>query len=181
MNDATTTISAGDFYDEFKACVMERTNELIACWSDTPRYTGLILDSILKRDVAGRLGLIGHPQYYYLDLIMYKEKDSKEFGDFTTYATHIPVAIEHENIGSSSTEEMNKLQQFRAGLRVLITYAKPSEEAALLDRYARIINLADIPGLPDTRHLLVIFGDRDTDIRWSAHEWRDGAFHTLSN
>ena len=131
-------------------------------------FTNYIRGTIFPR-IAQKLGLQSfHTDYYTLDAIFYEGKDVEHFSENTTYAKYISVAIEHENIASTTHIEMNKLQLFNTPLKVLIAYAAAGAETdKLLDRYLKIMRAADVfDDVATLRRQLVVFGTPNTAEHW---------------
>lgn len=120
--------------------------------------------------------------YYTLDCIYFTERDTEHFGAQTTYATHIGIALEHENDIRGTAIEMNKLQLFNAPLKVLITYCQTaSERDFYLQCYVKILRAGDIfSDFATLRRHLVIFGSIDeTTPRWHFYAYESSGFQEL--
>jgi hypothetical protein len=181
MEDRSVT-SPKQFADAFIQLTTEKHTELADLWDQSALYTGLMRGVVLPR-VAERLGLLSWPnEYYTLDSIFFREKDTMHFGEHSTYAKHIEVAIEHENAIKGSEKEMNKLQLFNAPLKVLITYDnRESDQPEYLKKYQAIINGADVfNDISTHRKQLLILGRKPTDkIQWSAFVYEGTGFVPL--
>jgi hypothetical protein len=116
------------FLDAFLKSATENKTELMNLWNQSGRYTGLMRGVVLPR-AAAILQINSWPNdYYTLDSIFFHERDTDNFGVHATYAKHIEVAIEHENVIAGSTTEINKLQLFNSPLKVLITYGNDEDQ-----------------------------------------------------
>lgn len=158
---------------ECKAAFLERSH-------DARDYTDFMLREVMPK-IAHKLGVCCHERdYYTIDCIFYHEKDGIHFDAVKqTYAKYISVAIEHENNYLGTAAEMNRLQLFNAPLKVLITYPTKKKEQQALDKYALIVQGADVFGDVSTlRRQLVIFGD-DTRTHWTAFVYQDSKFIPL--
>ncbi len=187
------TIPAGpspsEFYEAFFAEASKKESDLLRLWNDPTEYTRFIRSTIFPA-VASALDLTCYPfDYYTLDSIFYKERDTDNFSSRWTYAKFISVALEHENncegptVCGSTKEEINKLQLFNTPLKVLITYPPGNDGDALLKKYAEIINAADIfEDISRCRRQLVIFGwtDAAANLTWKGYEYSDGDFREIS-
>ncbi len=144
-----------------------------------------MMRSILFPDIARELGLQCYPgDYYTLDAMFYRDKDTTNFASHLTYAHFICVALEHENYAESTAVEINKLQLFNAPLKVLITYPGTVQNANnLLAKYEEMIKAADVFGDCSTmRRQLVIFGRKEKQQQipaWSGFEYQAKGFHQL--
>jgi len=184
------------FYEAFKKVAFHFSSELDRLWFRYAEYTRFMRDEILPQ-VANELGLQCFPRdYYTLDAIFYDEADRENFGERTTYAKYIAVAIEHENQVNGCAIEMNKLQLFNAPLKVLITYPGDDRKTHFqLQKFEKIIRDADV--FADTathRKQLVILGFKKDQPApsWKGFEYFHGfrsldteatmpAFHEVPN
>ena len=170
--------SPSDFYSAFQKVVSREKAALLECWQDSGKYTILMLERILP-DVARELGMHYHKEYWWLDAILYHEKDEARFDPRYTYAKYISVALEHENEHAGAADEMNKLQVFNAPLAVLITYPLRNRTIGILEKYAAIIQGADVFENASTkRRQLAIFGYPGAE--WDAFVYHGGRFVRLT-
>jgi hypothetical protein len=163
-------ISPEDFARTFDAVVTSREHEILALWNspNAKAYTSLLLnrDNGIFVQVCERFGLKYAIPWWTIDAIFYESADVENFPVAWRMAKHICVAIEHENSVARSHYEINKLSLFNAPLKVLVTYPSGDrgrhEESAVLARYAKILDDADIFGdFGSYRRQLVVFGSRD--------------------
>jgi hypothetical protein len=170
-----------DFYQAFLQVVEAEELKVKERWDNPREYTTLMRSSLFPQ-IAEKLCLQCYPDdYYYLDAIFYREKDAQNFASYTTYATSISVALEHENVPEDTAVEMNKLQLFSAPLKVLITYPARKNFDLLLTKYAGIIKAADVfDDISTLRRQLVIFGSLENDrVRWEGFEYYQGSFRVV--
>jgi hypothetical protein len=121
-------------------------------------------------------------RYYTLDSIFFHERDTDNFGVHATYAKHIEVAIEHENVIAGSTTEINKLQLFSSPLKVLITYGNDEGQQQYLKSYHEMIGWADVfDDISSLRRQLVTFGQKtpSEDIIWTDYVYDRAGFIKL--
>src|SRR6266436_4714830 len=90
--------SPREFMSAFVEGTSSKLHDLEAYWfSDYRQYTQVMREHVFL-EVAQKLDLNAYPgDYYTLDSIFYRERDTLHFGEHATYARHIEVAIEHEN------------------------------------------------------------------------------------
>jgi hypothetical protein len=174
--------SPKQFNDAFLQVASEYHSQLSESWLKLGFYTALMRETVLPR-VADKLKLRSWPkEYYSLDSVFYREKDTEHFGEHIMNAKFIEVALEHEHVLSGTAQEMNKLQLFSAPLKVLITYDETdAERAHHLKRYREIIESADIfCDIHSLRRQLVIFGRKAAEtINWSAYVYEREGFVPL--
>lgn len=187
--------SPSEFYSAFLEVVSPEQPKLIEVWNKKGGSRGCKTPYSLQMfslfpPIAEKLGLIPYPHdYYTLDGIFYRDRDTDNFGTHETYACSISVALEHENICEgarvlgSTAEEMNKLQLFSAPLKVLITYPSEKDILPLLDKYAGIIKRSDVfDDISTHRRQLVIFGrldDAGANVIWEGFEYDRGSFRKI--
>jgi hypothetical protein len=172
---------------EFKAAFLKAVahfdSDVLNLWSDYPNYTKLMLGEIFPKIAEELDMLVWNENYYYLDSILYAEKDIDHFGD-KTYAKYIGVAMEHEHVIDGTAVEMNKLQLFNAPLKVLITYASGDGIQWGLDIYTKIIQDADIFGdFATLRRQLVIFGSISEKkiVTWHFYAYEPTGFQEIKD
>ena len=178
-----TNISPQQFKDAFLQVVAKEQPEFIKRWDAKKDYTQFMRVTILPA-IAPLLGIqVYSGDYYTLDCIYYTLKDTEHFGNpQATYATHISIALEHENDIRGSFTEMNKLQLFNAPLKVLITYCQDeSGRAFYLEHYKKILQAGDIFGdFATLRRHLVIFGSRQEMVaNWHFYVYESSGFQEL--
>ena len=181
-----TTITPQQFKEAFLQVVSNAHADLIERWETRPDYTSFMRDTILPK-IAHFLKVQVYPaDYYTLDCIYFTERDTEHFGTHATYATHIAIALEHENDIRGSATEMNKLQLFNAPLKVLITYClRAPERDYWLQHYNKILQDGDIFGdFATHRRHLVIFGSLQgptaTAVNWHFYAYEPSGFQELS-
>lgn len=170
--------------DRFKAAfdqiVVGYENQIIKYRFNDREYTKLMLnyENGVLRSIANNFDLRYYNEYWTLDAIMYKENDWVYFPKEANYATNLSIAIEHENHGERSNEEMNKLSLFNAPLKVLITYPPSFEADGLLSMYSDMLKRADIfNDFSDKRRQMVIFGNFDDEgVMWRHYVYKNGEF-----
>ena len=175
-------ITPQQFKDAFLQVVSNAQTDLLTRWDAAKDYTSFMRETIFPA-LAPLLGVkVYSGDYYTLDCIYFTERDTEHFGAHTTYATHLNIALEHENDIRGSATEVNKLQLFNAPLKVLITYCHDaSERDFYLQRYNKILRAADIFGdIATLRRQLVIFGTRhDSSINWHFYAYEPSGFQEL--
>lgn len=179
-------INPDRFFSAWRKAASTREADLIGCWSgNNTGYTKIMREFL--PGIAQELALeLYNKDYYTLDAIFYREKDSDNFRIFPDtylYAKHIEIAFEHENPLRGSQVEMNKLQLFNAPLKVLVTYGNEPEQTEYLKTYASIIKAADIfNDISTLRKQLVIFGSCPARIKieWNGYVYTEGGFRELS-
>lgn len=103
-----------EFYSAFFETAAEYEAGLLELWNSSRDYTSLMRSTVFPQ-IANRLGLCCYPgDYYTLDSIFYRERDTANFAKHLTYAPFISVALEHENESRGTAVEINKLQLFNA-------------------------------------------------------------------
>ncbi|MGB6307334.1 MAG: hypothetical protein WBF89_06030 [Steroidobacteraceae bacterium] len=168
-------VTPREFRNAFVAVMeSERAAFRTAVGFETKSYNYYMRSSIFPK-IARHLGLLSwKKEYYTLDGMFFEERGTDPLGSSGVYAKWISVALEHENAGSKSFEAMNKLQQFNAPLKVLITYADEGTETdSLLRKYERIMSTSDVfNDFANLRQQLVILGTPKTvrDWRFYAYE-----------
>jgi hypothetical protein len=156
----------------------ERDNFRTAVGFETKSYNYFMRTSIFPK-IAKHLGLLSwKKEYYTLDGMFYEERGTDHYGNSTTYAKWICVALEHENVCSKSHEAMNKLQLFNAPLKVLITYAaEGADSESLLRKYERIMSASDVfNDFASLRQQLVILGTPKTVREWRFYAYESDGF-----
>jgi hypothetical protein len=176
-------ISPKEFTAAFLAVVEEERSDIAVRWAG-PRadYTRFMRTVVLTK-VGERLGLKTYcSDYYTLDAIFYEDKDVEHFPADHTYAKYVAVALEHENVVTTSCTEMNKLQLFNAPLKVLITYAPGSDMENSLAKYAKIVRNADCFGdIATLRRQVVLFGDMSQNAQiWRSFVYEGEGFVPLT-
>lgn len=170
------------FKEAFQAAVITSEPEMLECWTDCTPFTSLIRGRVLPA-IAANLGLRVYCErdYFWLDAIFYEEMDTLHFGEDSRWVKYISIALEHENSGTSSIEEMNKLQLFNTPLKVLVTYARPSAREELLKKFSRILLDADVfDDFSTRRKQVVVFGGmQGGHVEWTFYIYRDGSFASL--
>jgi hypothetical protein len=168
------------FTHGFMQAAIENGHQLAELWFEFRPYTRLMLEMVLP-SVAKRLNLESWPtEYYYLDSVFYKEKDTKHFRKDVMNVQFIEVAIEHEHVLSGTAQEVSKLQLINSPLKVLITYdANDTQRQKYLAKYCEIVASADIfKDASKLRRQLVIFGRKGTrsEIIWDAYQYENSQF-----
>jgi hypothetical protein len=167
-----TVITPEEFCERFTRVVSNNAETIRASWSENKGHTHTMLRVVLPR-IAESLNIQCRcdKNYWWLDGVFFDELDEVNFRGLT-YAKAVSVAIEHENDGRASFQEINKLQLYNVPLKVLITYANDGENTKqLLSKYSSIICDADWAGdIATKRRQLVIFGD-SADI-WRFYIWQ---------
>lgn len=170
-------ITPDEFKREFLKVVEAEIykSEIVSRWNAKDDYTAFIFKNVFPK-IAEGLGInVYIDNYYYLDSVFYAERDTEHFAATSNYAKCISIAMEHENDPTYTAVEMNKLQLFNTHLKVLITYAHPSDMCIYLDRYDKIIRNADLFGdFATHRRQLVVFGSLSEQIV----NWRFFAFES---
>lgn len=174
-------VSPHQFKKAFLTAIAEYDKEIVSAWRGRQAsFTALIRSTFPM--LASELGLkVYNRDYYTLDAVFYTEKDEQHFNPDATYVKYIAVALEHENQVIGSEAEINKLQLFNVPLKVLITYAEGDSREYYLDRYAKIIQEADVFGdFSTARKQLVIFGRCDgLSACWSFYVYSSSGFTIL--
>lgn len=174
-------IEPHEFFAAFVMAATEFKEDLIKYWrSGLTQYTQTIR-SILPK-VASSLNLnLYNADYYTLDAVFYKEKDTEHFPPKQTFLKSICIAFEHENAVAGSVNEMNKLQLFNAPLKVLVTYGGQESCKDYLAKYAKIVANADIfLDISTHRKQLVIFGEESSGkVMWYPFTYKDGSFEPV--
>jgi len=181
-------IKPEDFKVAFLSIYNKCKEEFFLYWYDSKTYTRFILENDLKGflfQISKELGLEYFKEYWQIDAIMYKEKNTTYFPKNSTYAEYLSVAVEHENIANYSHNEINKLSFINSPLKVLITYPlnKDKGKLLLLD-YADILKRADIfDEFSTSKRHLVVFGLTDKEdkhnINWEFYIYHFGNFMTI--
>lgn len=169
----------GEFFLAFLRVTSARKDQLLTTWPDNRSHTTAMCNEILPA-VGEALGLFHSAEYYGLDAVFFREQDRLNFiHPDDRYAKYLSAAIEHENDYATSAVEMNKLQLFNTPLSVLITYPEtPAKGARLLEKYAGIVQAADVLGNASTqRRQLVIFGYKGP--KWEPFVYHGGRFAFL--
>ena len=178
-----TRITPSQFSDAFLRVISAAQAECLARWHAKPEFTSYMRQTILP-GVASFLGVQVYARdYYTLDCVFFADRDTEFFGECSTYAKCLSVALEHENEISGTAIEMNKLQLFNVPLKVLITYADaPSKRTSYLEHYAKIVQAADIFGdFSKLRRQLVVFGSRDDcNAYWHFYAYEEDRFRELA-
>jgi len=158
-------ISPEEFVKTFREVAGYREKELFKLWwSSNAKYTDRILTNQggVLAEVSKRLELEYRQEKVRMDAMLYQPING---------VRAISVAVEHENDGDSSFDEMWRLSLLNVPLKVLITYPSHGEEALMLGRYANIAEALDVYGdFHVQRRQLVIFGFSDYPNR--SIEWR---------
>ncbi|MSM38131.1 MAG: hypothetical protein GJT30_00705 [Geobacter sp.] len=164
------------FCAAFKEAAVIHDKDLKQHWtSGLTQYTRTIRRVL--DDVATLLRVnLYNSDYYTLDAVFYREKDSEHFDKDETYVKNIVVAFEHENAIRGSVSEMNKLQLFNAPLKVLVTYGDSAQRKEFLGKYTKIVKGADLfSDISTHRRQLVIFGDKPAEnIEWYSFVYEEG-------
>jgi hypothetical protein len=172
-------ITPRDFRNAFVAVMKaEHDSFRTAVGFEAKSYAYFMRSNIFPK-IAKHLGLLAwNKEYYTLDGMFYEERGTDTFGNYTTYAKWISVALEHENKPSKTHEEINKLQMLNAPLKVLITYAAEGAEAdSLLRRYEAVMRDADaFNDIATLRQQLVIFGTPRTVREWRFYVYESDGF-----
>lgn len=158
---------------------------LLASWeSPAARYTSLWRDreTGIIRELASGLGLDHCVEYWTIDGVMFRERDTGHFPGGSSYAKRVAVALEHENSWRDSCQEMNKLCQLNAPLSVLVTYPKRRSAEGLLKKFSDIARAADFfEDFASKRRKLVVFGFRIRGaIDWEFHLFDGKEFEAAS-
>ena len=176
----TTIITPDRFKAAFDQIVAGYENQIIKYRFNDRDFTKLMLnyENGVLHSIANSFNLLYYNEYWTLDAIMYKENERDHFPGVAHYATNLSIAIEHENEGERSNEEMNKLSLFNAPLKVLITYPPTHEVEGLLNMYSDISKKADVfNDFTDKRRQMVIFGNfDDKGVLWRHYIYKDGEF-----
>jgi len=141
-------------------------------------YHYFIRSNIFPR-IARLLGLLTwNKDYHSLESIFYEERATDHFGNYTSFAKWVSVALEHERNPAKTAEKINKLQLFNVPLKVLITYAAEGPDTdALLRAYETVIREADIFNDAATlRQQLVILGTPKTVTEWRFYAYESDGF-----
>lgn len=152
---------------------------LLELWTNPEGFTGAMLgcNNSVMREIAKKLDLNYHREYYTLDAVFYENKLRKDSG---VYAENLTIALEHENDIAKSFIELNKLCIINASLKVLITYPKIKvslKESIKKYEYDKIVQKAKIP---DNQIQMIIFGiGSKDDIEWQSYIYQNGRFIRL--
>jgi hypothetical protein len=172
-------ITPREFRNAFVAVMKaEHDSFRTAVGFESKSYTYFMRSNIFPK-IAKHLGLLAwNKEYYALDAMFYEERATDKFGNHTTYAKWISVALEHANKPTNTQEEINKLQIFNAPLKVLITYAADGVEAdSLLRKYEAVISDSDVfNDIATLRQQLVIFGTPKTAREWRFYAYESDGF-----
>jgi hypothetical protein len=173
------------FTDAFLGVVAKEHEQLVRHWLEFRPYTRLMLDEVLPA-VATKLSLEAWPkEYYYLDSVFYKEKDTEHFREEIMNVKFIEVAIEHEHVLAGTEQEVIKLQLFNCPLKVLITYdANDNQRQSYIKKYSEIVAASDIFEDASTlRRQLIIFGRKNKGefIQWNAYQYAGAEFTLLKS
>jgi hypothetical protein len=178
------------FARTFHKVVESRAKDIRRLWDnwDARSYTRYFVnreDGVLA-EVCERLDLKYATPWWTIDAIYYESADVENFPVAWRMAKHICVAIEHENSVGRSHYEVNKLSLFNSPLKVLIAYpgrdSGPNAEALVLERYARILQDADVfRNFSESLLQLAVFGSRDEnhDPIWRYHLYTGSGFREL--
>jgi len=179
----TRIVAPEEFVSAFDAVIRRRQVEVAALWWEAKKYSELFLDreTGILPEVATVLGLSYWSEYFKIDAVFYEELDNVHFRPDWNVARSLAVAVEHENIGTSSPYEASKLSLFNVPLKVLITYPGRSQEESLLSSYADILRAADVfHDFASLRRQIVVFGWKDNDrVTWRYHVFTDHGFGAL--
>lgn len=162
---AMKIVSPIQFKQAFLKVAVKYEQEILHNWSNRKYYTDILIRKNDLPQIAQELGLKSYSErdYYYLDAILYEEKDTDHFPEVSTYAKYITVAIEHEHDASGTVTEIYKLQLFNTPLKILITYATKNGTEVLLKKYAQIMEGADVfSDFSTQKRQLVIFGSKNS-------------------
>ena len=173
------TITPRDFRNAFMAVMKaEHASFRTAVGFEPKSYAYFLRSNIFPR-VAKHLGLLTwNKDYHGLESMFYEERGTDRFGNYTSFAKWVTVALEHERNASKTHETINKLQLFNTPLKVLITYAAEGEETDLLLRKFEGV-IADSDLFKDTatlRQQLVIFGTPKTIREWRFYVYESDGF-----
>jgi len=172
-------ITPRDFRNAFEAVMKaEHASFRTAVGFEAKSYTYFMRSTIFPR-IAKHLGLLAwNKEYYALDCVFYEERATDDFGNYTTFAKWISVALEHETKPSKTQEKINKLQMINVPLKVLISYAAEGAEAdSLLQKYEAVMSDADVfNDIAALRQQLVIFGTPKTMREWIFYVYEDDGF-----
>lgn len=175
-------ITPREFRNAFVAVMKaEHKSFRTAVGFEAKSYSYFMRSSIFPK-IAKNLGLLAwNKEYCALDGMLYEERATDKFGNYTTYAKWISVALEHENKPFKTHEEINKLQTFNVPLKVLITYAAEGDEAdSLLRKYEEVIGDSDVfNDIATLRQQLVIFGTPKTVREWRFYVYESDGFVLL--
>jgi hypothetical protein len=172
-------ITPRDFRNAFEAVMKAEHNSFRTAVGFEAKSYAYFMRSTIFPKIAKHLGLLAwNKEYHALDGMFYEERGTDKFGNYTTYAKWISVALEHENKPAKTDEQINKLQMLNVPLKVLITYAAEGAEGdALLRRYEAVIGDSDVfDDIAALRRQLVIFGTPRTVREWRFYVYENDGF-----
>lgn len=113
--------SPDDFYAAFLQAANTERDALLAKWFDNQGRTLTLCSSLFS--LAKELGMHYLPEYRWLDVALYHERDDVNFPEPTwcgsAYPKYVYVAIELENDHTYVVDEMSKLQLANVPLGVV--------------------------------------------------------------
>lgn len=172
------------FKSAFLQVVSAYQDRILDLWREPKDFTNLMMGDNKTNGVIGnianKLGLQYHEEYWSIDCVFFKKRDSKNFKP-GTFAEYLAVALEHENYIKTSTIELNKLSILNTPLKVLITYPTyPIDKTAkdYLSSYADILTNADIfSDFSSLRKHLIVFGVKEkNNVSWTFYQYLNGKF-----
>lgn len=173
------TVSPREFRNAFMAVMKtEHASFRTAVGFEQKSYAYFMRSHMLPR-VARQLGLLTwNKEYHGIESAFYEERGVDNFGNHTSYAKWITVAVEHEREAPKTPERVNKMQLFNVPLKVLITYAAEGEDTdALLRKYTGVIGGADVfQDIATLRQQLVIVGTPKTMRDWRFYVYESDGF-----
>jgi hypothetical protein len=176
------------FSGEFRKVISAEQNALDALLGRANEYTSHVLKAVLQ-PVASALGYSCEYEYglWRLDGAFFPKDGPR--GDY------FHVAVEHENVGDRTVQELLKLSLLNVPLKVLITYAyhEPENPRRYLTNLSTQIALMDYFGdFADKRRQLLMLGGRNphallgmqnpvhlTDPAWTVYVWDGQQFAPL--
>jgi hypothetical protein len=165
-----TFVSYDRFVNTFREVAGGVEEQLLEQWLEQKKYTDTFLlpgTGVLPR-IAARLGLEYQREVGRVDAIFYAPVDGNK---------SVSVAVEHEHIAATTSQEMWSLSLLNVPLKVLITYPNEGDERRLLDSYLQVFRAADIfNDFCDLRRQLVIFGCADDSVTWRFYVYSGTGF-----
>jgi len=152
------------------------------CWDDNSKWTNYLLyrtDSSGKNLLLNKFSEFGYSnlvfEYRKIDISIFSQETYKQINNYDNsglFDTIIPVCIdaiiEHENNYQRCFEEVRKLTELKAKLKVLITYPPDNKSKnAIIEKMSKGIKQSNnyFPENSTTEYLLIL-GSNNNSINW---------------
>lgn len=154
-------------------------------WSNKLLYeNNVLIDSLKKMFTPSNVQL----EYRKIDFVVFSKEtlknidyyDNSGFIEDSKIPLGIEIAIEHENNFEIALEEMIKLVEFKAKLKILITYPKNDEcKVALINKFEKCIKQSNMWLMEntETEYLLICGFKFDTGIKWTFNKFNTYGFN----